>query len=213
MIIHDLLAGPWVQATAHLDAFGLLGMTLCIAASLARARSAILLTGAAGGACFGLHYLGLGSPTGSLMCLISVAQNLAAARFARHGAPRWLVAAFVGSAALALALTASTWTGWPSGFAAAGALLATAARLQGEASRMRLLFVASTACWCGHDFGVGSACALACEALTMAGFTLALLRDACRTAAVAVPSAVVHAFPERRAAASTPVPAPLRLAA
>jgi hypothetical protein len=41
---------------------------------------------------------------------------------------------------------------------------------------MRALFVGATAFWCAHDVGVGSACALACEALTMAGFAFALTR-------------------------------------
>jgi hypothetical protein len=77
-ILTDIAAAPWGLAASTLDPAGLLGMTLGVAASLMRGRSAILLVGAAGGAFFCVHYHGLGSATGAAMCLISVLQNISA---------------------------------------------------------------------------------------------------------------------------------------
>lgn len=176
MTLDLVLAGGWLPPSSNLDALGLGAMAFGVASSLMRRRGAILACGAVAGTLFGLHYLRLGAHTGAGLCAIAVAQNLAAASLGVRGPSAAVRAGFALSALLALCLGAATWGGWPSAFASAGALAATAARLQADPDRLRAGFVASTACWCVHDFAVGSPCALACELLTLAGFVYALAR-------------------------------------
>jgi len=190
MPVTTLLEPLWVSAVASFEPFGALGLICGLAAGLMPRRGLILAVSAACSAFFCAHYLRLGSPTGTAMCLISVAQSLAAARL-RPGAaqPGWLLAFFGATSLLAAGLIAATWTGWPSACAGAGALLATAARLQTKAQALRLLLVACTICWVGHNALVGSVFGLTCDALTILSLTLGLWRY--RTAPVPTPRPVL----------------------
>jgi hypothetical protein len=176
MTPQDIMPVLWSSARDGLDAFGILAMALGMTASLMRRREAVLLTAGGSGGLFCIHYLGLGSATGAALCLISVGQNLSAALFARDRVPAWLGWAFAASALAGLCITLSTWHGLPSACACAGSLLATAGRLQRGPTAMRAMFAGATALWACHDLGVGSACALACEALTFGGYAYALVR-------------------------------------
>lgn len=177
MTPQDILPALWSSARDGLDMFGILAMALGIAASLMHRREAVLLTAAGSGGFFCAHYLGLGSATGAALCLISVCQNLSAALCARDRVPPWLGCAFALSAMAGLCITLSTWNGFPSACACAGSLMATAGRLQRGPTAMRAMFAGATALWACHDLAVGSACALACEALTCGGYAYALIRD------------------------------------
>ncbi len=178
MTIQHTLATAAGTALGGIDAFGALGFAFGTSASLMRGRSGILLVAAAAGTCFCIHFLRLGSPSGAVLCALSVVQNLLSVAFVRdRGAPPWIVAAFAACAAAALASVALTWQGWPSALAGAGALLATLARLQSGTGAMRCTFFCASGCWAGHDLLVGSACSLACDLLTMAGFAASGARD------------------------------------
>jgi hypothetical protein len=178
MGILDYCSAYWMAAQANLDVFGAMGLAFGFATSLMPRRTMILLTSAACGVCFGAHYLHLGSFTGMAMSAISVAQSLLAARFiTAEGRPTWLSNAFAASMLLVVGLTLLTWNGWPSAFAGAGALFATAARIQASSHNMRVLLLCATLCCAGHNTIVGSVCGLTCDILAIAGFTLTMARS------------------------------------
>lgn len=160
---------------AHADVFAAMGLLLGFISGAMPNRRAILLGSAACAACFSLHYLRLGALTGSAMCILSVLQSLAAARSGDRR-PVWFAPFFAASASLVLALTAATWSGWPSACAGIGALLALRARMQTEATAMRLTFFCASLAWAGHNLLVGSPFALTCDLLTLGGLSVALLR-------------------------------------
>lgn len=165
-------------AAAHLDLFGLLGLCFGFAAGLMPRRRLILLCSAGCGLCFSAHFLRLGSPTGTAMNLIAVAQCLLAARFVTAlGRPAWLDAVFAGCLLLAAGLTLATWSGLPSIFAGAATLVATAARLQASPQAMRLLLIGAALSWAIHNLLVGSVYGLTCDCLGLVGLTASLLRE------------------------------------
>jgi hypothetical protein len=167
----------WLAALAAMEPFGALGLLAGIASGLMPRRNAILLASALCSALFCVHFLRLGSGTGAAMCLISVIQSLAAAG-AHHGRrPPWFAGLFAGSSALAVALTLATWAGWSSALAGAGSLLATAARLQTDVRRMRLVLVACSLCWMGHNLILGSTAGLASDLFTLTSLGLGLWLD------------------------------------
>ncbi len=170
----------WSAAAAtHLDLFGSLGLILGFTAGVMPRRTWILAASAACAACFGAHYLTLGALTGTAMCAISVLQSLVSLRCV--GAPGrggWVPPVFAASTLAAACLTMATWNGWPSACAAAGALLATGARLQAAPQAMRQLFLGASLCWAGHNLLVGSVFGLTCDVLTILGLAIALLRAA-----------------------------------
>jgi hypothetical protein len=177
MLPFDSLAGLWAVAPG-LEPFGALGVLAGSLAGLMPRRVLILACSSLCSACFFAHYLRLGSPTGAAMCALSVFQGLAAAvAVGADGRRRpWLGGLLVASSGLCLALTALTWTGWPSAFAGAGALLAAAARYQTDAHAMRSLMLACSLCWAGHNLVVGSVFGLICDSLTLSALAMALWR-------------------------------------
>lgn len=169
---------PWDFAGHHLDLFGTGGLLLGFAAGLMPGRRGMLLASAACAACFGLHYLHLGALTGAAMCAIAVLQTLVSAYAIGPGwRAAWVVPLFAGSSLAAAATMLATWSGWPSACAGLGTLLATGARLQGEAGTMRRLFVGASLCWALHNGLVGSVFGLTCDLLTLTGLGIALLRQ------------------------------------
>jgi hypothetical protein len=178
-VLRDTVLALAETVSGHLDIFGALGLLLGFAAGMMPRREAILLASAACAASFALHFLRLGAHTGTAMCVISVAQSLAAARFGgRARRPAWFAPFFGLGFVAVLGLTAATWNGWPSACAGIGALLATRARLQTEAGAMRRLFLGASLAWAGHNLLVGSAFGLTCDLLTISGLLVAMGRSA-----------------------------------
>jgi hypothetical protein len=171
----------WAATQWNLDAYGALGMAFGLATGLMPRRELILFASAAAGTCFAAHFYVLGSPTGTAMNLISVVQSLVAAcLMSARQRPSWIGGFFAATLVAVLAITAWTWTGWPSAFAAAGTALATVARLQHAPQRMRQIFLAASLCWVCHNLVVGSICGLACDLLTVSAFAGTMLRQAAR---------------------------------
>lgn len=164
-------------AAGHLDLFGLLGLAFGFATGLMPQRRLILLSSAACSLCFSVHFLRLGSPTGTAMNLLGVAQSLLAARFVTlRGRPAWLDAVFAGTFVLAALLTVATWNGLPSVLAGAATLVSTAARLQASPQTMRLLLISAALGWASHNILMGSVYGLTCDCLGLLGFTTSYLR-------------------------------------
>lgn len=174
--------GSWDLALHHLDLFGTGGLLLGFAAGLMPGRRGMLLTSAACAVCFALHFLRISALTGAAMCAIAVLQTLVSAYAIGPGrrAP-WVVPLFAGSFLAAAGMMLATWSGWPSACAGLGTLLATVARLQGEAGTMRRLFVGASLCWAVHNGLVGSVFGLTCDLLTLTGLGIALLRQQAST--------------------------------
>ncbi len=166
----------FLAALPSLEPFGALAVAAGLSAALMPRRGLILGLSAICSALFCAHYLVIGSTTGAAMCVISALQSLAGLRIGDGPARRWIVPFFVATSAAAVALTVATWNGWPSLLAGSGALLATAGRLQGDAQRVRTLFLASGVVWFGHNLAVGSTFGMACDVLTLGSLSLALWR-------------------------------------
>lgn len=164
-------------AAGHLDLFGLLGLAFGFATGLMPQRRLILLSSAACSLCFSVHFLRLGSPTGTAMNLLGVVQSLLAARFvSARGRPAWLDAVFAGTFVLAALLTLATWNGLPSVLAGAATLVSTAARLQASPQTMRLLLIGAALGWASHNILMGSVYGLTCDCLGLLGFTTSYWR-------------------------------------
>lgn len=173
----DFVEACWKAAEVHLDIFGMMGLCLGFAAGIMPRRSWMLLASAACATSFGFHFLNLGAFTGTAMCAVSVLQSLVAAQaIGPERRAGFVMPLFAATSLLAAWLTLTTWNGWPSACAGLGALLATAARLQGEARLMRYLFLGASLSWAGHNLLVGSVFGLTCDVLTMSGLAIALAR-------------------------------------
>lgn len=165
-------------AAGQIDILGAIGLCLGFLSGAMAKRTAILLISAACAACFGIDYWHIGASTGAAMCALSVMQSLTSMRFGgRAKRPAWFAAFFAVNAGAVLALTAATWSGWPSALAGIGALCAIRARFQVDAEAMRLNFIGASTAWAGHNLLVGSPFALTCDCLTLSGLILALLRS------------------------------------
>ncbi|MFL7903598.1 YgjV family protein [Azospirillum argentinense] len=137
-------------------------------------RRALLAGQGASAAAFALHYLLIGAGTGAAMSGLSVLQVATAWPDDR---PQWCRALYVATVPLLAVLAVSTWAGWPSACAAAGMILATAARWSRSALLLRALFLAAGACWVAHDLLTGSTFGLAADLLCMVGLVYGALRD------------------------------------
>ncbi|KAA2237469.1 YgjV family protein [Salinarimonas soli] len=157
-----------------LEPFGALAVLVGSCVGLMPRRNLLLAASALCSGLFCIHFLRLGSSTGAAMCVISLLQSLAATRIEGGGRPAWLGGFFALTCAAAAALTVATWTGWPSALAGTGALLAAAARLQPDIQRMRLLLLACSGAWIGHNIVVGSVFGLTCDVLSVSSVLLAL---------------------------------------
>jgi hypothetical protein len=169
------------------EMLGAVGVACGCLWGLFRSRRTILLIQCAGALSFALHYVLLGSATGAAACIVGVLQSLAALRL--EGRP--LAAAF-GLTGIAAAVSVwLTWSGVPSLCAALGTGFACAGRLQREPQRMRLLFLACSSVWVGHNALMGSAFGLTSDALTLTGLGIGLWRHrAARRAAPTAPPAL-----------------------
>ncbi|MGR0185412.1 YgjV family protein [Azospirillum aestuarii] len=137
-------------------------------------RRALLAGQGASAAAFALHYLLIGAGTGAAMSGLSVVQVATAWPDDR---PIWCRAVYIATVPALAVLAASTWAGWPSACAAAGMILATAARWCRSALLLRVLFLLAGACWVAHDLLTGSTFGLLADLLCMAGLVYGALRD------------------------------------
>nr|WP_313898915.1 YgjV family protein [Methylobacterium sp. E-025] len=189
MTLMTLALSGWAAAKPHLDLFGTLGLLLGFAAGILPHRRGMLLASAGCAAAFGLHYLHLGALTGTAMCAIALLQNLVSAQaIGPAGRAAWVAPLFAATTLVAAGTTLATWSGWPSDCAGLGALLATAARLQGDPQGMRRLFLGASLCWAVHNGLVGSVFGLTCDLLTLSGLALSLVRHQRRPAPRALPA-------------------------
>lgn len=161
-----------------LDVFGILGLILAIVSSQMPNRNLMMSVGLCGALCFAAHYARLGSYTGSVICLFAVLQGLLSAAFITPThRPAWTIPVFVAILMAGFGITAMTWNGWASAFAVLGSVFATAARLQLSVERMRRLFLLMALCWLAHDVVMVTPVALLCEAFSVIGFVVAILRE------------------------------------
>ena len=157
-----------------LEPFGAVAVLVGCCAGLMPRRNLLLAASALCSCLFCIHFLRLGSSSGAAMCAISLLQSLAATRIMGTARPGWIGGFFAATSGLAIALTIATWAGWPSALAGTGALLAAAARLQPDMRRMRLLLLACSLCWVGHNLIVGSVSGLMCDILSITSLLAAL---------------------------------------
>jgi hypothetical protein len=154
--------------------FGAAGVALGCSWALFSRRSVILAFQAGGALAFAVYMMMIGSPTGSLLCLVSLVQSLAAALLDQRSRPLGLV--YLLTSLVVVAATWLTWSGVASGFAALGGAFATAGRLQREPQAMRLVFLGCSAAWLGHNLLMLSPFGLVSDALTLSGLALGLWR-------------------------------------
>jgi hypothetical protein len=182
-----LLSQELIQAARDtltpVNTMGAAGVVLGAAWALFRRRPTILMLQALGSLAFGVQYVLLGSLTGAIMCGVGLAQSLAACAEEQRSWQRHFYLATVCVIAVA---TYATWHGIPSIAAAAGSSFATIGRLQRDAQRMRLFFVACSMAWAIHNFMVGSVFGNVCDALTIGGILIGLAAN--RSPAPALPS-------------------------
>ncbi len=167
-----------VSLPSALEPFGAAAVLAGFSAGLMPRRALILGLSALCSVLFCAHFLRIGSATGAAMCLVSAFQSMAALAIVPGRRPGWVGPCFVASSAVAVGLTIATWSGLPSALAGTGALLATAARLQEEAQRMRVLLLACALVWLGHNLAVGSVFGMSCDLLSIGGLAVALRRHA-----------------------------------
>lgn len=167
---------PMPSFPAPLDAATLIGaLAVMINGSwpLVRSRRRVLALQAVASLLFGLHYLLLGAATAAAMCAAGVAQGVGAAlirgRVGRLGV-------FGATVAGGLAVTAATWSGWPSLCAQGGQLLSAAGRMQRSTQALRWCFLAGAGFWVAHNVQVGSRWGLTSDALAVSMLTIGLWR-------------------------------------
>jgi hypothetical protein len=165
------LSAP-LGALTPVEFLGAAGVACGCLWGLFRSRRTLLSIQCAGALSFALHYMLLGSATGAAACIVGVLQSLAALRLS--GRP--LAAAFGLTGIFAAISVCLTWSGVPSLCAAIGTCFACAGRLQREPQRMRLLFLACSSFWVGHNALMGSVFGLASDALTLTGLGIGLWR-------------------------------------
>ena len=186
-----LSAEHWLEFLSPVNALGAMGVALGASWALFRRRAAILGCQALCSLSFALHYVLLGSLTGATMCGVSVAQSLLSRSAERRP---WHPPLYLATVLVILAMTYATWGGLPSLGAGIGAAFATLGRLQRDVQRMRFLFLGCSCSWAVHNFLVGSLFGNVCDALTVAGILVGILRHAGWRPRLAVPRLRVGAL-------------------
>jgi hypothetical protein len=141
------------------ETFGYAGSLACCLWSFARTRRDMLLVQMAGSVCFLLHWVLQGRGTAATMTGLLL--GMAALSLFLEGSPdsprlglvrRLYVAALVPI----VILTAATWSGAPSFFAAVGTGVGCYGRWQTDPGRHRAILLASSVPWLLHSALVGS---------------------------------------------------------
>ena len=169
--------------------FGAAGVALGCSWAMFSRRSAILACQSGGALAFAVYLMMIGSETGSLLCLVSLVQSLAAALLDQR--VRTLGVVYVVTSLVVVAATWLTWSGLASGFAALGFAFATAGRLQRDPQAMRAVFFGSSTAWLGHNLLMLSAFGLVSDTLTLSSLALGLWRHRASR-----PVGALHRLPE-----------------
>ncbi|MCB4823606.1 YgjV family protein [Roseicella aerolata] len=141
------------------ETFGYVGSLACCLWSFARTRRSMLLVQMIGSACFLLHWVlqGQGTAatmTGLLLCIAALSLFLEGPPdSARLGLIQRL---YVAALIPVVLLTAATWSGAASFFAAIGTALGCYGRWQTDPGRHRAILLASSMPWLLHSILVGS---------------------------------------------------------
>ena len=138
----------------------------CLAAwPLFRSRPVMLLTYLGNNLAFAVHYALLRHWTAVAMNGLMAVQTVVAIGLLR--VPR-LGRAYYGLMPVLAFASMATWNGLPSFLCAAATSLSTLWRMQRSETILRVLLLASTPFWAGHDLIVGSLPGLAADLLSMA---------------------------------------------
>ena len=181
------------------DAFGAAAFAGSCLWPLMKKRRALLAGQAATNLMFITHYVLLGAHTAAALCLLVVAQALAALP---EGRSRWQTAIFAATVPGIAAIALFTWSGLPSAQSSLGITFSTLARWQSDAVRMRVLLLVAGGFWVSHNMLVMSPFAMASDAFCAVA-NLLRLRGELRKgkAPAALPAANANALPSGAAAA------------
>ncbi|MBP2301653.1 YgjV family protein [Azospirillum picis] len=163
------------------DAFGAAAFAGSCLWPLMKGRRSLLAGQALTNLMFITHYVLLGAHTAAALCLLVVAQALAAIP---EGRSRWQTAVFIATVPGIAVIAGATWSGLPSALSSLGITFSTLARWQSDAVRMRMLLLAAGVFWISHNALVMSPFAMASDAFSAAG-NLLRLRGSRRAAATA----------------------------
>lgn len=105
-----------------------------------------------------------GSTTAAASCAIAMVQLIVSALV---GDRRWLYAIYLTSLILLGLCVAANWEGWPSALIGTGTILATYARMQSSASRMKKWFLVGSPFWLTHNIITANYFALLIDALSI----------------------------------------------
>jgi hypothetical protein len=141
------------------EAFGYAGSLLCCLWSFARTRRTMLMVQMAGSACFLLHWLLLGRATAATLTALLL--GMAVLALFLDGPPdpgrlRLVRGLYVAALLPVAILTAATWAGVPSFFAAIGTVIGCYGRWQTDPARHRAILLASSVPWLLHSALLGS---------------------------------------------------------
>nr|WP_295107843.1 YgjV family protein [uncultured Caulobacter sp.] len=154
---------------AGLGAFGLGSVLIW---PFLRSYRKVIAVQSLGAAAFAIYFALLGAPTASAVCVVSIAQLLAAAWFRDRG----LVVGFYAATLVLLALIAAApWHGAPSALVLAGSLAGSMARLQQSTVRMKAMFLIGAPFSLAHNLLVGASYGLGVDAVSIVGNALSLL--------------------------------------
>ena len=152
---------------------GLIGMVCLASWPLFRARWAMLTIYIGNNLAFVAHYALLGHWTAVAMNGLMGVQTVVAIMLVRQPKLRSAYYALVPALAAASLMT---WQGLPSFLSAAATTLSTVGRIQTNETALRVILLASTPFWMGHDLIVGSLPGLIADVLSMATGAAMLLR-------------------------------------
>ena len=152
---------------------GLVAMACLAAWPLFRTRSMMLSVYIGNNLGFVLHYALLHHWTAVAMNGLIGVQTVAALGFVRYPRLRLVYFALV---PIMIGIVFLTWQGSPSLLSGVATALSTLGRMQGSDTILRILLLASTPFWAGHDLAVGSLPGLIADLLSMTIGAAMLLR-------------------------------------
>jgi hypothetical protein len=141
------------------EGFGYAGSLFCCLWSFARTRRTMLMVQMAGSACFLLYWVLQGRATAATMTALLL--GIAALSLFLDGPPdsprlRLVRRLYIAALLPVVVLTAATWAGAPSCFAAIGTAIGCYGRWQTDLGRHRAILLASSVPWLLHSALVGS---------------------------------------------------------
>jgi hypothetical protein len=138
------------------------GIACSVLWGLFRGRTTMLVVQLIGTLMFVAHWHFQGSPTATLLTVMSAVQMAAAIPLGTRPGFRYVYLATLPVIAVLLALT---WNGWPSVFASLGTAVLSIGRYQTDTLRFRVLMGAAVPLWFVHNLMMMSVPALASDFL------------------------------------------------